>query len=177
MWLPLTCGDATVSGRLDLVMVMKRRSRFRSNVMDIPWRRIWGAMPILTARPPGSPRSSYEPEPLTLLSATNLDLRVEAAIGRSGESRGRAHAQERGDGAFAIDWSAVGSGLRRSILHGVTCSGAVSECDRVEDDLLRCVSNRRAWQSTARVVRYLIRSAKTGNQLQKFSWMLGNCWM
>src|SRR5262249_35720210 len=61
-------------------------------------------------------------------------------VGRSGELRGCAQAQERGDGPFAIDWSAVGSGLWRSVLHGVTCSGAVSECDRVEDDLLRCVS-------------------------------------
>src|SRR5262249_43994690 len=42
MWLPFTCGDAAVSGRLDLVMVLKRRSRVRSNMTEIPWRRIWG---------------------------------------------------------------------------------------------------------------------------------------
>src|SRR5262249_17837722 len=91
-------------------------------------------------------------EQIDLGPATNLDLRVEAAVGRSGESRGRVQAQERSGGPFAIDGSAAGTGLWRSVLHGVTRAGAVSECDRVEDELLRFGSNRRAWELTGRVV-------------------------
>ena len=99
---------------------------------------------------------SFEHDGNTLEAHLWGDADLDGLAVRIAQFEVRARAAERGDGHFAIDWSAVGTGLGRSVLHGVTCSGAVSECDRVDDDLLRCVSNRRAWQSTARVVRYLI---------------------
>src|SRR5262249_1061335 len=99
---------------------------------------------------------SFEHDGNTLEAYLGGDADLDGLAVRIVQFAVRARAAERCDGSFAIDWSAFGTGLWRSVLHGVTCSGAVSECDRVEEDLLRFVSNRRAWQSTARVVSYLI---------------------